>query len=214
MATECSPEALKALGLHHKIRLGSDPTAPLVFLVHGRAGNYDVMWAFRRCIPESFSIIAPQAPQADPVGGFSWWDIASSSAKEGGGSAASQVVAFVTAAEAFYGLTPRCRLACGFSQGAGTLSVVLQRNSLFSGVALLAGFVVETECFSGNPQIPIFMAHGLVDEMVPIERARHGRDILEARGFSVEFVEDDVGHKIGTGGMRALSRWFASFEDR
>ncbi len=213
-----SPEAQRALQLQHKIRLSDDPTAPLVYLVHGRAGNHDVMWAFRRCIPEACSIIAPQAPLPDNAGGFSWWDIGTTSAREGSERAASILLEFMNAAESFYRLKPRTRLACGFSQGAGLLSAVIQREACFAGVGLLAGFVVETAPSNPLPRGPggqptaVFMAHGTDDEIVPVEKARAGRDHLLSYGFPVEYVEDPVGHKVGTGAMKALTRWFSSFE--
>ncbi len=212
MAVVCTPEALQALGLSHKIRNGAESTAPLAVLVHGRAGTQDVMWAFRRCVPESWTIITPQAPLPDPVGGFSWWDIGSSSAQEGGAVAAQTLVRFIENAKNFYGLAPRAVIGCGFSQGAGTLSVALQHGFPFAGVALLAGFVVELDepKFSGEVA-RVFMAHGTEDEMVPLARAQRGREFLLSKGVSVEYVDDPVGHKIGTAGMKALTSWLAGF---
>lgn len=212
MATPCSPEAQERVGLSHKYRIGSDRAAPLVVLVHGRAGTHDVMWAFRRCIPDNFNIVAPQAPLPDPVGGFSWWDIATTNARDGGTAAADILARFIEGVVRFYDLAPRIVIGCGFSQGAGTLSVALQRGVPLGGVALLAGFVVETEDFDRtNDRAKVFMAHGTEDEMVPIERARRGRDVLLSRGFTVEYCEDPVGHKIGTTGMKALTAWVGGF---
>jgi phospholipase/carboxylesterase len=169
------------------------------------------MWAFRRCIPETFNIIAPEAPVPDPVGGFSWWDINSTDSVSGGENAAHRLADFIVRAEEFYDLAPSIRIGCGFSQGAGTLSVALQRGAYFRGVALLAGFVVERGEFTGDPTTSVFIAHGTEDEMVSVERARRGRDFLSSRDFIPQYVEDPVGHKVGTGGMRALSGWFAGF---
>ena len=52
-----------------------DASAPLLYMVHGRAGNIEVMWAFRRTAPETFSLLSVEAPQPDPVGGYSWWQV-------------------------------------------------------------------------------------------------------------------------------------------
>lgn len=213
MTVACTPEAQRALGLSHKYRCGADSTAPLVVFVHGRAGTEDVMWAFRRCVPDGFSIIAPQAPLPDPVGGYSWWNIATTDPREGGTDAAAILSRFIEAAKEFYGLTPRTVIGCGFSQGAGALSVALQRGVPFGGVALLAGFVVELDDASlKDTATRIFMAHGTNDEMVSVERARRGREYLAAHGLSVDYVEDPVGHKVGTSGMKALTAWLADFQ--
>ncbi len=51
------------------------------------------------------------------------------------------------------------------------------------------------------------MAHGTRDEVISIERARRGAKLLENLGLPVTQVEDDVGHKIGVQGTRALRNW-------
>jgi len=169
------------------------------------------MWAFIRCIPEGWNILAPQAPYPDVVGGFSWWDINATDARSGGELAASRVEGFLSGAAKFYGLAPRFVLALGFSQGAGTLSLLVQRRDILVGAGLLAGFVIEDPA-APPTKTKIFMAHGDGDEMVPIERARRGRDFLIGRGYTVDYVEDPVGHKVGTSGMRALKSWIESFD--
>ncbi|NDC37863.1 MAG: hypothetical protein EBZ48_07395, partial [Proteobacteria bacterium] len=121
---EAPPEAVAALGLRHKVRI-TDPTKPLVVLVHGRAGNFDVMWTFRRAIPDHFSVLLPQAPLTDPIGGFSWWQVGERGKREEGPAqdAAAMLKRFLADSQAYYGLTPPNTLAAGFSQGAGLLSV-------------------------------------------------------------------------------------------
>jgi len=168
------------------------------------------MWAFRRTLPESWNIIAVQAPIADPVGGFSWWlvDPAPVSLLEVACAASDLVFKFLHAALAHYKLAPQFMVAMGFSQGAGTLSVLVQRHpALFSGVGLLAGFVVETAPIEAQliPAPNILIAHGAEDQVVPVQTARKGAEYLKARGAKVQMIEDPVGHKIGTGAMRALA---------
>lgn len=211
---EDTTESREALGLRHKIALSQDNSAPLAVLVHGRAGTFDVMWAFRRCLPENTSILTPQAPLPDEMmGGYSWWDVEVPRVEQKDTEAAQQqLAAAVRNACNFYELNPRTIIAFGFSQGAGVLSLAIQHTpALYSAVALLAGFVIETT----SPQSPynypeVFMAHGTKDDIVPIERAYRGRDFLRSHGARVEFHEDPVGHKIGAPSMRALTEWAKS----
>ena len=65
------------VGLRFIHRGCGDPTAPLFILVHGRAGKAQVMWAFDRVIPERAHVVSFEAFLPDPLGGFSWWDMAS-----------------------------------------------------------------------------------------------------------------------------------------
>ena len=78
----------------------------------------------------------------------------------------------------------------------------------FDGIALLAGFVLfpsETPEYSGLRSV--FVAHGTADETISVDRARAGVKKLQQLGISVEYVEEDVGHKIGIQGTRALKSW-------
>lgn len=203
-------DARSALGLQHKYLLSNDPTAPLIFLVHGRAGTLDVMWTFKRTLPEECSIIAPQAPRPDRIGGFSWWDVEAGRHIHADTVAASQTLTkFLKESCKYYGLRPRTQLALGFSQGAGLLSLTIQREpNLLAGTALLAGFVLREPVSGLTPPLSeVLMLHGSQDDIVPAAQAREGAEYLRTLGFSVHFHEDPVGHKVGAAGMRILGEW-------
>lgn len=57
----------------------------------------------------------------------------------------------------------------------------------------------------GKPKV--FVAHGTKDEVISIERARRGAKLLASLGLPVTHVEDEVGHKVGIQGTRALKAW-------
>ncbi len=210
MILTSSNEAELVLGLKHKYVLSSNKDSPVVYLVHGRAGNFDVMWTFRKVISESCSIISVQAPLNDEIGGFSWWDIRSTDAKTDQLSGAETLRNFIRTSINYYNLKPSKTIAIGFSQGGATLSILSQNSpELLSAVAILAGFVIKVdhnEILSDNyPKM--FIAHGEEDEIVPIEKAKKGVLYLEEKGFSVLFTSDNVGHKVGVSAMRELKEW-------
>ena len=209
MIHESNSEAELSLGLRHKYFLSSDRTAPVVFLVHGRAGNFDVMWTFRRCIPEKFSIIAVQAPLKDPLGGYSWWNVEERFDLASHANTINKLTKFIQAVPLFYELKPSKNIALGFSQGGAILSILLQQKpSLFAAVGLLASFVIPISDARGT-EIPIFIGHGETDDVIPITKAEQGVNHLQSLGFNVQYFTDPVGHKIGTQGMRELKRWIA-----
>ena len=214
------PERIDTLhcGLSHKHLLRADATAPLALMVHGRAGSYDNMWAFRRCVPEHWSIIAPQAPLDDHEHpGKSWWIVDHDPERIAAHACAAlpPLVDFVNRALVAYKLTPAFVVGVGFSQGAGMLSTFMQfEPERFRGVALLAGFVVRLTPpprFTGA-RPSVFMAHGTLDERVPRSQALEGREYLRGHGITTQYVEDPVGHKVGVQGMKALTEWLA-FQD-
>ena len=209
-------EAVAALGLQHKVRITS-PEKPLVILVHGRAGNFDVMWTFRRAVPEDYSVLLPQAPLNDPIGGHSWWQVGEQGRREDAPAqaAAGALQRFIESAVSFYQLKPSCFLGAGFSQGAALLSVLLQSSANpLDGAALLAGFVLKQPQPVRGKTRSILILHGSQDEVVPVEMAQLGASYLEGLGYPVQFIQDPVGHKIGTGAVRALTSWVSSFDSR
>jgi phospholipase/carboxylesterase len=173
------------------------------------------MWAFRRCLPEHCNIIAPQAPQPDELGGYSWWDVNTGGAGVDAATPSLQLLQrFIDGSPRFYGLAPQSQVAFGFSQGAGILSLLLQSGAhALAGVALLAGFVIEAAEVSGSPRPRVFMAHGTNDDIIPLSRAHRGKAYLEKHGFEVAFHEDAVGHKVGAPSMRHLSAWSSAALD-
>ena len=202
--------AVENLGLRHGIRRGLDEHSPVVFFIHGRAGNLSVMSAFNRCVPNDFTIIYPEAFLPDPSGGFSWWDISKEEGlRESITFAKEKLFAFMRDSLTFYSLNPEKRFAAGFSQGGAILSLILQDHPEFlDKAALLASFVLSQDEKPKGTRLPlVFMAHGTLDGVVSIDRARQGACVLQEKGFSVTYIEDDTGHKVGTKGMAGLKEW-------
>jgi phospholipase/carboxylesterase len=198
------------VGLRFVHRVSPDPNSPLVVLVHGRAGNKQVMWTFDRLIPQDCTVVSFEAFLPDTQGGFSWWDVKGEPPLEPAILAACErlqigLERYVT----FEGLSPRRVVGVGFSQGAVLLSTAMLTAAVkFDGLGLLAGLVSkagEQGREIGEPEV--FIAHGTSDEIVPVERARRGAERLKALGLRVTYVEEDVGHKVGIEGTRALREW-------
>jgi phospholipase/carboxylesterase len=79
-------------------------------------------------------------------------------------------------------------------------------------VAGLAGFLPgpAREVLSpgrlGGKQI--FIAHGLDDDTVPVDRARQAAGALRAAGAEVSYHEYATGHRLNARGMADLTAWF------
>jgi predicted esterase len=190
---------------------GDNPEAPLFVFVHGRAFDMFAMRIFERSIPSDVGKLYIQAPFADPEGGFCWWNMFSSQNPVEGVDALEE---FLLENNQTLQIKPSYTVGYGFSQGAAVLSNFIQKHpDYFAGVALLAGFVLKVEEALPHVQskAKVLMIHGTLDEKVAIERAKEGSVILKGKGFEVEFLENEVGHKIGVEGMRRLKSWSATF---
>lgn len=90
----------------------------------------------------------------------------------------------------------------GFSQGgAVALFTALRYGQSLAGVIALSTYlllpeIVEKELNSANASLPIFLAHGLFDEMVDISLARDSRNKLQDLGFEVTWRKYPMAHSV------------------
>lgn len=187
---------------------------PVILLLHGWTGDEDAMWVFAPRLPENSLLIAPRAPHTTPMGGYGWhphW-----------AKAWPWVDDFrpaVTALDEILleELFPQADFSqlslVGFSQGAAlAFTFALLNPGRVHAVAGLAGFLPDGagSLAVGQPllDLPVYMAHGAQDELVPIARARQAQRILQQAGAYVSFCEDDVGHKLSAACFRNLEIFF------
>ena len=90
----------------------------------------------------------------------------------------------------------------GFSQGcAMTLLTGLRQSHTLAGLIGLSGYLplpatTEAERNPANQQTPIFLAHGTEDPVVPIERARASRELLQSLGYHVTWHDYPIPHSV------------------
>ncbi|MDP6376886.1 MAG: dienelactone hydrolase family protein [Pseudomonadales bacterium] len=127
--------------------------------------------------------------------------------------AAADAVAELIEAEAANG-TPYERIAlAGFSQGGViALQLGLSFNERLAGIMALSTYVHDHEHLSdrvsfANIDIPIFMAHGQMDPMIPITRAITSREALLALNYHVQWREYGMGHQVCPEEIRDIAGW-------
>lgn len=90
----------------------------------------------------------------------------------------------------------------GFSMGgAMALFTALCYREKLAGVVALSTYVpiadvVAAEASATNHGIPVFMAHGQVDDVVPFNFARSSRKRLHEMGYDVEWHEYPIAHSV------------------
>lgn len=101
----------------------------------------------------------------------------------------------------------------GFSQGcAMALMTGLRYPERLAGIAGLSGYLplsaeTLTERAAANGEVPIFLAHGRSDSVVPLARGIASRDALLAMGYSVEWHEYPMPHTVCPQEIADLNRW-------
>ncbi len=187
---------------------------PLLMMLHGWTGDEKSMSIFSPRIPDQYFVIAPRGIFQSQNGGFSWTRYDRTYDK----------VSVEDFSEAIIGLNrllsdsnfPHANLEklnlLGFSQGAAlafTYAVLYPKR--VNCIAGLSGFLPNDLKQMSNERPlankKVFLAHGLRDELVPIEQAREDAITLESMGAHVIYCEDDVGHKISADCFRGLGEY-------
>ncbi|MGD0489945.1 MAG: carboxylesterase [Steroidobacteraceae bacterium] len=98
---------------------------------------------------------------------------------------------------------PAARIVlAGFSQGgAVSLYTGLRYSERLAGILALSCYLplassLAAERAPANAGVPIFMAHGLDDGVLPFGMGRESRDKLAALGFSVEWHQYRMAHSV------------------
>jgi len=101
----------------------------------------------------------------------------------------------------------------GFSQGcAMVLLAGLRHGERLAGLVGLSGYLplaatTAAERNAANNDVPIFLAHGRSDTVIPIDRALASRDVLVALGYQVEWHEYPMQHSVCAQEIVDLNRW-------
>ena len=101
----------------------------------------------------------------------------------------------------------------GFSQGGAiTLQTGLRQLEPLAALVVLSAYLplvaaVASEASTAGRAMPIFMAHGRDDTVIPIDLARASRDALTAVGCRVQWHEYAIPHSVSEDEIRDLARF-------
>ena len=93
-----------------------------------------------------------------------------------------------------------------------TLMTGLRYSRRLAGLVGLSGYlplaaVTQAERHQANSGVPIFLAHGTDDPVIPIARAVASRDALTALGHPVQWHEYPMPHSVCAEEIADLNRW-------
>jgi phospholipase/carboxylesterase len=166
--------------------------------------------------------VFPHAPMR-PVtvnGGYvmrAWYDIAGPDLArredEAGLRASRASVEALIARERERGVPASRIVLMGFSQGcAMALLTGLRHADALAGIVGLSGYLplagsTAAERSDSARAVPVFLAHGTRDPVVPIDRARASRDALRALGQPLDWHEYPIEHTVSLEELRDLEHW-------
>lgn len=101
----------------------------------------------------------------------------------------------------------------GFSQGGViALHLGLRYPAPLAGIMALSTYVHDPDNLAGevslaSAEVPLFMAHGTADPMIPIARAVASRQALEALNYQIEWHDYAMGHQVCPQEIADIGRW-------
>jgi phospholipase/carboxylesterase len=146
-----------------------------------------------------------------------WYDIAAGDLRqrqdEKGLRASLAMVEELIAREKERGTAASRVVLAGFSQGcAMALLTGLRHKERLGGIVGMSGYlpIAETtgkERSDANQATPIFLAHGTMDPVVPLQAGQMSRDALRALGYTVEWHEYPIQHSVCMEEVQDLNAW-------
>jgi phospholipase/carboxylesterase len=200
------------------IETGPEPIGSVIWLHGLGADGHD----FEPIVPElrlpsslPLRFVFPHAP-VRPVtvnGGMSmraWYDIVSLDAEgrsdEAGVRESSAFLLGLVEQELSRGIEPGRIVLAGFSQGGAiAMHAGLRYQEQLAGLMLLSTYLPVPGAFAAevrdNPSsqprsVPIMMAHGTLDPMLPLALGKESAAMIEAAGYTVDWHEYPMAHGV------------------
>ena len=113
------------------------------------------------------------------------------------------------------GISSQNILLAGFSQGGViALNTGTRFNKRLAGILALSTYLhdfagTQAEMNDANLAIPIMMAHGTQDPMIPIMRAATSRENLIRLGYDVRWFDYPMGHNVSLEEIQEIAAFFA-----
>ena len=146
-----------------------------------------------------------------------WYDIVQTdvgAAQDADGIQTSQKqLEALIAAEIESGIAAERIILAGFSQGGAIiLQTGLRYPERLGGLMVLSSYVplaesLESERHEKNQDIPIFMAHGLQDDVISHRFAKQSHDQLTSLGYSVEWNSYSMPHGVLPEEIEDIAWW-------
>ena len=153
-----------------------------------------------------------------------WYDVTSldiaNHDDESGIIDSSQTLLHLSEQQQAQGIAAERIIFAGFSQGGAiALFAGLRSPQALGGIIALSTYLpmqsrLVQEAAGANRHTPIFMAHGLHDEVVALQFGVHTRNLLLQQGYPLEWHEYAMGHSVCTDEISHISAWLAAILDQ
>jgi phospholipase/carboxylesterase len=213
----------EAVSLTHLARHPSVPTPgkpPLILLLHGVGSNEQDLFGLADYLDDRFLVVSLRAPQVIGPGAYGWYHIDFTpqgliydpADAERGRMAAAQAIDEVV--NAYDADSDRVYLM-GFSQGAVmSLSNALLLPEKIAGAVIMSGGLLPEIREKVAPEnrlagLPVFVAHGKYDPVLPVQAGRKIRDFLQTKPVDLTYREYPMAHQVSAESIADVAAWLS-----
>ncbi len=196
----------------HRYVPGEDESGPTLLLLHGTGGNEEDLIPLGQDLAPGAAILSPRGKVSEygalrffrrlAEGVFDQEDLLFRT---------HELAGFVEAAAKEYGFEGSRIVAVGYSNGANVAaSTLLLHPGLLQAAVLFRAMVpFEPEVTPDLSGLPVFMAAGRQDRMIPPDNTQRLADILAEAGAEVDLRWRNVGHPLTYDEVAEAKDWLA-----
>ena len=211
------------LSLHHlvrepKIKLEKNP---LLLLLHGYGSNEEDLFSFSTELPEEYYVVSVRAPYDLQFGSYAWYainfdaDENKFSDNEQAKKSRDLIANFIDDLTDNYAIDAQNVTLIGFSQGTIlSYAVALSYPEKIKRVVALSGYlnleIVKDNYKNNNfSNLKMFISHGTVDQVIPVDWARKASPILNDLVIENVYKEYPIGHGVAQQNFYDFKNWLA-----
>jgi len=192
---------------------------PLLLLLHGYGSNEEDLFSFSSELPDEYYVVSVRAPYDLQPYGHAWYAI-HFDADENKFSDDAQaiesrdlIVGFIDELIAKYPIDATQVSLIGFSQGAIlSYATALSYPEKISRVVALSGYlnekiIVEYYTSKNIKNLKVFISHGTVDQVIPVDWARKAQPFMQNLGLNTMYKEYPIGHGVAPQNFYDFKNW-------
>ena len=193
---------------------------PLLLLLHGYGSNEEDLFSFARELPDTYFVVSARAPYDMQYGSYAWYAI-DFDADENKFSNIEQakisrdaVAEFIDELKNTYPIDAENVTLIGFSQGTIlSYAIALSYPEKVQKVVAMSGYLNQEMCTddylkNNLSQLKIFLSHGTVDQVVPVEWGRKAKPFLDNLGVATVYKEyANIGHGVCPQNFHDFKEW-------
>lgn len=195
--------------------------SPLLVMLHGVAADENDLFPLVEALDPRLTVVSLRAPNPY-YAGFAWFRLeflGDGSVLIDGGQAReslARLVRWVERAPARFGTDPDRTFLLGFSQGAiMSLALLATVPERLAGIVVLSGrrpheLFDHTAPPAAIARVPLLVAHGLFDDILPVAHGRAIRDAYTDLTEDLTYREFPVGHGIAPDEVPLIAGWLAA----